>query len=147
MADLGGPAGALPQAMGGAPAGVPPKPGIPGNIAGGPQGAGPSPIASSGDGAGKQAAADAVMMRITQEMLRALSAYPVGSDKQQAIMDALKPMMKLFSRAASAPLQPVAAQAMAQQTGKPMETAPPGTAMGGGGPSPMPGIGNIGGPG
>lgn len=115
-------------------------------MAGGPAGPGASPALSPGGGAGNEAAADALIHAILPAMHKALSAYPVGSKKYAAVLNALRALTANFGKEQTGSMVPAAVMQMAQSAkgGTPMAAAlPPGIAPAGGpgpagGPPPTP---------
>lgn len=118
---------------------MPPKPALPGNPAGGPGGPGASPAMSPGAGAGNEAAADALVKAILPGMHKALQAYPVGSKKYSAVLNALRALTANFGKEDQGALVPAAIQQMASAAkgSAPLSTPtpPPGIA-----PAPPPGM-------
>ena len=96
-------------------------------MAGGPTGPGASPALAPGGGAGNEAAADALIQGILPAMHKALSAYPVGSKKYAAVLNALRALTANFGREQTQGLVPAAIMQMAQAAkgGTPMSAAPP----------------------
>ena len=123
---------------------MPGKPVLPGNPAGGPGGPGGSPALAPGAGAGNEAAADASIKAVLPVMHKALSAYPVGSKKYAAVLNALRALTANFGKEDQSAMVPAAIQqmALAAKGGGPLSqpAAPPGLQ-----PAPVPGMG--GGPG
>lgn len=80
-----------------------------------------------GAGAGNEAAADAVVKSLIPGLHKAMAAYPVGSKKYAAVLNALRALTANFGREESAPMVPAALQqlAMANKGGGPMQGAPP----------------------
>jgi len=123
---------------------MPPRPALPGNPMGGPAGPGGGPMASPGGGAGNEAATDALIAGVMQTLYKALQAYPLGSKKNQAVLNAIRALSANFARQETNQLVPAAIQQMAMNTKPtgPMANAPmPPIA-----PAPPPG-GGLGGPG
>jgi len=124
---------------------MPPRPALPGNPMGGPGGPGASPITSPGGGAGNEAATDGLIAGVMQTLYKALQAYPLGSKKNQAVLNAIRALSANFAKQETQALVPAAIQQMAMNTkpGGPMANAPmPPIA-----PAPPPGAGGPGGPG
>jgi hypothetical protein len=80
-----------------------------------------------GNGAGNEAAADAMVHAILPAMHKALSAYPVGSKKYAAVLNALRALTANFGKEQSSGMVPAAIMQMAQASkgGSPMGAAPP----------------------
>lgn len=102
-------------------------PKMPGNMAGGPSGPGNSPAMSPGAGAGNEAAADAMVKAVIPALHKAMSAYPVGSKKYSAMLNALRALTANFGKETQQPMVPAAILQMAQaaKSGGPMANAPP----------------------
>lgn len=109
----------------GAMASGPKVPGDP--VTGGPMGPGSSPATSPGPGAGNEAAADAMLKAIIPAMHKALSAYPVGSKKYAAVLNAIRALTANFGKENQQPMVPAAILQMAQaaKAGSPMATSAP----------------------
>jgi hypothetical protein len=82
---------------------------------------------SPGAGAGNEAAADATVKSLIPGLHKAMAAYPVGSKKYAAVLNALRALTANFGREEASPLVPAAIQqlAMAAKQGGPMQGAPP----------------------
>jgi hypothetical protein len=82
---------------------------------------------SPGAGAGNEAAADATIKALIPGLHKAMAAYPVGSKKYAAVLNALRALTANFGREESTPMVPAALQqlAMAAKSGGPMQGAPP----------------------
>jgi hypothetical protein len=129
---------------------LPPKPMLPGNPAGGPGGPGASPMVAPGHGAGNEAATDAMVAGVMQTLYKALQAYPLGSKKNQAVLNAIRALSPNFAEQKNQALVPAAIQqmAMSSKPAGPLANAPmpplgvaspPGMGEGGeGGPEPPP---------
>lgn len=130
----GGPGG--PGGPGGGPApGQPPM--TPGAIQGGPAGPGSSPAMSPGPGAGAQAQADAMIKAVMPAFHKALSAFPIGSPKYKALLNAVKALADAFGAEEDGAMVPSAIAQLAQQArrGQPQRPGvPPGQAPPGGQP-------------
>ena len=124
---------------------MPPRPALPGNPMGGPSGPGAPPMASPGGGAGNEAATDALVSGVMQTLYKALQAYPLGSKKQQAVLNAVRALTANFAKQEGQALVPSAIQQMAMNAkpSGPMANAPmppiapappPGGGAGPGGP-------------
>ena len=105
---------------------MPPRPALPGNPMGGPSGPGAPPMASPGGGAGNEAATDALVSGVMQTLYKALQAYPLGSKKQQAVLNAVRALTANFAKQEGQALVPSAIQQMAMNAkpGGPMANAP-----------------------
>jgi len=120
---------------------LPGKPSLPGNPMGGPPGPGASPMTSPGAGPGNEAATDALVSGVMQTLYKALQAYPLGSKKQQAVLNAVRALTANFAKQQDAGLVPsaVAQMAMTNKPGGPLGAPmpplapppPPGGAPGG----------------
>jgi hypothetical protein len=122
---------------------MPKAPGLPGNPMGGPGGPGGSPMASPGAGAGNEAATDALIAGVMQTLYKALQAYPLGSKKNQAVLNAIRALSANFAKQEGQQLVPAAIQQLA------MNAKPAGPLAGARPPGIMPmgpGAGNSAGP-
>jgi len=135
---------------------MPKAPVMPGNPMGGPAGPGGSPMASPGAGAGNEAATDALVAGVMQTLYKALQAYPLGSKKNQAVLNAIRALSANFSKQEGQQLVPAAIQQLAMNAkpagplagAKPpgiMPAAPSGGVGGSGGEPEMPGLPGMGG--
>jgi hypothetical protein len=130
---------------------MPKAAGLPGNPMAGPGGPGGSPMTSPGAGAGNEAATDALIAGIMGTLYKALQAYPLGSKKNGAVLNAIRALSANFAKQEGQALVPAAIQqlAMNAKPAGPLAGArPPGimpAASGGGGPTPPMG-GGAGGP-
>lgn len=117
----------LPPGLGGSPDGAPPS--LPGNPAGGPVGPGSSPALAPGGGSGNEAAADALIKGLMPALYKTLLAYPVGSKKAKAVLNAVRALQSTFPADEDMEVVPAAIQraAMANRPGGP-PTPPPGLA-------------------
>lgn len=123
---------------------MPGKPMLPKNPMGGPSGPGAAPMAGAGGGAGNEAAADAQIAATMQVLYKALQAYPLGSKKNAAVLNAIRALSSNFGKQEDQKLVPAAIQQMAMAskpagpmssaTMPPIAPAPPGGAMPPGGP-------------
>ena len=107
---------------------MPGRPALPGNPMGGPAGPGASPMTSPGPGAGNEAATDALVSGVMQTLYKALQAYPLGSKKQQAVLNAVRALTANFSKQADAGMVPAAIQQLAMNArpgAGPLANAPP----------------------
>jgi hypothetical protein len=107
---------------------MPGRPTLPGNPMGGPPGPGASPMTSPGPGAGNEAATDALVSGVMQTLYKALQAYPLGSKKQQAVLNAVRALTANFAKQENAGLVPSAITQMAMNArpgGGPLANAPP----------------------
>ena len=125
---------------------MPPRPALPGNPMGGPSGPGAPPMASPGGGAGNEAATDALVSGVMQTLYKALQAYPLGSKKQQAVLNAVRALTANFAKQEGQALVPSAIQQMAMNAkpsgpmaNAPMPPIPPAPPPGGGAPPGGPG--------
>ena len=122
---------------------MPKAPMLPGNPMGGPGGPGGSPMASPGAGAGNEAATDALVAGVMQTLYKALQAYPLGSKKNGAVLNAIRALSANFSKQEGQQLVPAAIQQLA------MNAKPAGPLAGARPPGIMPaapGPGNTAGP-
>ena len=104
---------------------------LPGNVASGPGGPGGGPAASPGGGAGNEAAADAMLKAMIPGLHKALGAYPVGSKKYAALLNAIRALTSNFGKESQDSLVPSAIEqmAMAAKSSSPLPGAtPPGIA-------------------
>jgi hypothetical protein len=133
---------------------LPGKAQLPGNPMGGPAGPGAPPMTSPGAGAGNEAATDAMVAGVMQTLYKALQAYPLGSKKNGAVLNAIRALSANFSKQETNQLVPSAIQqmALAAKPQGPLANAPmpplslaPPPGMGAGGPPPG-GLGGLGGP-
>ena len=107
---------------------------------GGPAGPGASPMTSPGPGAGNEAATDALVSGVMQTLYKALQAYPLGSKKQQAVLNAVRALTANFSKQETAGMVPASIQQMAMNArpgAGPLGNAPPAPIA----PAPPPGAG------
>ena len=95
-------------------------------------------MVSPGGGAGNEAAADAMIQTALPGLHKALSAYPVGSKKYAAVLNALRALTANFGKQQTEGLVPSAINqlAMAAKGQSPLQAAPP---PGAGAAPPMPG--------
>ena len=118
---------------------MPPKPSLPGNPMGGPPGPGASPMTTPGGGPGAEAATDAKVAKVMETLYAALQAYPLGSKKQQAVLNAVRALTANFAKQADAGQVPPAITQMALNP-RPANAAPmPPMAPPGGPPGAAPG--------
>jgi hypothetical protein len=105
---------------------MPPKPMLPGNPMGGPNGPGAPTMTAPGHGAGNEAATDALVAGVMQTLYKALQAYPLGSKKNQAVLNAIRALSTNFAEQKTQALVPAAIQQMAMNSkpGGPMANAP-----------------------
>ena len=105
---------------------LPPRPALPGNPMGGPAGPGAPPMTAPGGGAGNEAATDALVSGVMQTLYKALQAYPLGSKKQQAVLNAVRALTANFAKSEQQGLVPAAIQQLAMNTrpSGPMANAP-----------------------
>jgi hypothetical protein len=82
---------------------------------------------SPGQGAGNEAAADALIKAVMPTLHKALSAYQVGGKKYQSVLRALQALNANFGREQAQPLVPSAIMQLAQnaKAGGPMQTSAP----------------------
>ena len=107
--------------------GAAPKAPMPGSLAGGPSGPGASPVTPSGVGAGNEAMADAVIKAVLPALHKALSAYPIGSPKYQAVLNSIRSLTKNFGKESTGSTVPAALLQIAQagKSGAPAPQGPP----------------------
>jgi len=121
---------------------------LPGNPMGGPAGPGATPMTAPGAGAGNEAATDGLIAGIMPTLLKALQAYPLGSKKGQAVLNAYRALSTNFNENKQTSLAQPALQQLAMNAankgpmgGAPMPplsvAAPPGAPEGGGAEAPM----------
>jgi hypothetical protein len=85
-------------------------------------------MTSPGPGAGNEAATDALVSGVMQTLYKALQAYPLGSKKQQAVLNAVRALTANFAKQENAGLVPSAITQMAMNArpgGGPLANAPP----------------------
>lgn len=102
-------------------------PKLPGSMAGSPAGPGSSPVAAPGAGAGNEAAARAKLKGAAPMMYQLLSAFPVGSEDWENMMEIVKRAGKIVGNTENQSLVPSAIQqmALAAKQGGPLKNAPP----------------------
>ena len=91
---------------------LPGKPALPGNPMGGPSGPGAPPMAAPGAGAGNEAATDAMVAGVMQTLYKALQAYPLGSKKNGAVLNAIRALSANFATEKDNQLVPAAIRKM-----------------------------------
>lgn len=84
-------------------------------------------MTSPGAGAGNEAATDALVSGVMQTLYKALQAYPLGSKKQQAVLNAVRALTANFAKQENQGLVPASIQQMAMNAkpGGPLANAPP----------------------
>ena len=121
-----GPPGGMPM-----PGGIPGKPPLgkapvlPGSPMGGPAGPGATSMTAPGAGAGNEAAADAQIKASLPTLHKALAAYPVGSKKYAAVLNALRALTANFGKSDTESIVPAAIQQMMMNAKGPGAGAPP----------------------
>jgi hypothetical protein len=102
-------------------------------------------MTSPGAGAGNEAATDALIAGVMQTLYKALQAYPLGSKKNGAVLNAIRALSANFAKQEGNALVPAAIQqmAMAAKPGGPMANAPMPPISN----APPPGMPPLGGPG
>jgi hypothetical protein len=102
-------------------------------MAGAPPHPGGSPVTAPGAGAGNEAAATAAIKSTMAVFYQSLSAFPVGSKKNSAVLAALQALKPVFSGVEQKNIVPAAVQQLANSAnrGGPIAGAPaPGLANG-----------------
>lgn len=131
---------------------MPGRPSLPGSPMGGPSGPGAPPMASAGGGAGNEAAADSMIAAVMGTLHKAMQAYPLGSKKYSAVLNAVRALSANFGKQETQAMVPAAikqlgmnakpgAGPLAASPPPPLAAAPPpgaGGGEGGGGPGEMP---------
>ncbi len=95
-------------------------------MAGSPATPGSSPMAAPGAGAGNEASARAALKGVYPLLMKALSAFPAGSEDADNLMEAVRKINKIIGKAQES-IVPSAIQQlmMAAKQGGPLKNAPP----------------------